>query len=189
MFNNLRSDWHTYEKDLTRQGLWVMIVYRFGRWRYTVKSSLLRKPLSFIYKGLKIASQILTGIDIPCEVTLGQRFRIEHFGGIIVSGDAIFGNDVIIRQGVTVGLKCTKERGSPIIGNNVDIGAGAKILGTVKIGDNVSIGANAVVINDVPSNSIAVGIPARIIPKKFSFSEDTTSFDFLELETSLPSIK
>jgi serine O-acetyltransferase len=83
-----------------------------------------------------------------------------------VSGDAVFGDDCIIRNGVTVGLRHTERRGSPTIGNRVDIGAGAKLLGPIRIGDDVAIGANAVVITDVPSNSIAVGIPARILPRK-----------------------
>jgi serine O-acetyltransferase len=67
---------------------------------------------------------------------------------------------------VTVGLRHTGVRGSPTIGNRVDIGAGAKLLGPIHIGDDVAIGANAVVIKDVPANSIAVGVPARIIPRK-----------------------
>ncbi|MCW5969230.1 MAG: hypothetical protein KIT57_12020 [Blastocatellales bacterium] len=166
MFENLREDWATYERDWARQGLWVMVVYRFGRWRYRIRPALLRKPFSFLYKILKVISQVLTGIDLPCEAEMGRRCRIEHFGDIIISGDAAFGDDVIIRNGVTVGLRNTAERGSPRIGNRVDIGAGAKILGKITIGDDAVIGANAVVITDVPANSVAVGVPARIIPKK-----------------------
>jgi len=75
---------------------------------------------------------------------------------------------VIIRNGVTIGLRHTGIRGSPVIGHRVDIGTGAKILGAIHIGDDVSIGANAVVIHDVPANSIAVGVPARIFPKQKS---------------------
>src|SRR5215470_10434958 len=107
MFDNLREDWHTYEGDLMRQGLWVMAVYRFGRWRYGIKPRAVRAPLSFLYKVLKLLSQILTGIDLPCEVQIGRRFTIEHFGDIIISGDAVFGDDVVIRNGVTVGLRRT----------------------------------------------------------------------------------
>ena len=165
MFDNLREDWQTYEHDPARQGLWVMAVYRFGRWRYTVRQAWLRVPLSVVYKVLKLLSQILTGIDLPCEVTVGKRLLIEHFGDIIISGDAVIGDDVIIRNGVTIGLKRTGERGAPVIGNRVDIGAGAKVLGAIRIGDDVSIGANAVVITDVPSRSLAVGVPARIRPR------------------------
>ena len=94
------------------------------------------------------------------------RLRIDHFGGIIVSGDAAFGDDVVIRNGVTIGLLRTGVRGSPRIGNRVDIGAGAKILGPITVGDDTTIGANAVVLQDVPPNSIAIGIPARIIPRR-----------------------
>ncbi|HVQ37166.1 MAG TPA: hypothetical protein VMS31_06520 [Pyrinomonadaceae bacterium] len=162
MFENLKQDWEVYERDIWRQGLWVMVAYRFGRWRYTVNARLLRAPLSFIYKLLKITSQILTGIDLPCEVTVGRRLKIEHFGDIIISGDTVIGDDVVLRNGVTIGLRRTGVRGAPRIGNRVDIGAGAKILGDIAIGDDVAIGANAVVLKDVPANSIAVGIPATI---------------------------
>jgi serine O-acetyltransferase len=109
--------------------------------------------------------QILTGIELPCETRLGRRVRIDHFGDIIISGDAEIGDDVVIRNGVTIGLRHTDIRGAPKIGNRVDIGAGAKILGPITIGDDVAIGANAVVITDVPPNSLAVGVPAKIKPR------------------------
>ena len=166
MFDNLREDWHTHHRDITRPGLWAMVVYRFGRWRYRIRPRLLRLPFSFLYKLLKIVSQILTGIELPCETKLGHRFRIDHFGGIIISGDAVFGDDCVLRNGVTVGLRHTHDPRSPVIGNRVDIGAGAVLLGPIHIGDDVTIGANAVVITDVPANSIAVGVPARILPRK-----------------------
>lgn len=165
MFENLREDWITYDKDITRQGLWVMAVYRFGRWRYGVRPAALRVPLSFVYKVLKLWSQIVTGIDLPCEVVLGRRFLMEHFGGIIISGDTEFGDDCIVRNGVTIGLRRTQERGAPIFGNRVDIGTGAVIIGRIHVGDDVSIGANAVVLTDVPADSIAVGVPAKIRQK------------------------
>src|SRR3984957_21207362 len=143
-----------------------MVVYRFGNWRYGIRNRALRIPFSIAYKLLKVLSEILTGIELPCEVKLGRRFRIDHFGGIVINGDAVFGDDCVIRNGVTVGLRHTGQRGAPVIGNRADIGAGAKILGAIRIGDDVAIGANAVVITDVPSNSIAVGVPARIRPRK-----------------------
>jgi protein involved in polysaccharide export with SLBB domain/serine acetyltransferase len=166
MFENIREDWQTYHRDITRQGFWVMLVYRFGCWRYGLRPRLLRVPFSCLYRVLKLASQILTGIDLPCEAVVGRRFKIEHFGGIIISGDARFGDDCLLRNGVTVGLRRTDQRGAPVFGNRVDIGAGAAILGPVHIGDDVSIGANAVVLTDVPANSIAVGVPAKIKPKR-----------------------
>jgi len=139
-----------------------MIVYRFGRWRYGVKPAILRKLFSLIYKVMFKFIQIATGIELPCEADVGRNFVIDHFGGIIISGYAKFGNDCRIRNGVVVGLRRIEEKFAPVIGNNVDIGAGAKLLGPITIGDNVIIGANAVVLSDVPANSIAVGVPAII---------------------------
>ena len=162
MFANLKEDLKTYKGDWSCQGFWVMIVYRFGCWRYTLKSALLRKPFSLLYKILYKFIQVITGIELPCEVSVGKNFRIDHFGGIIISGFTSFGDNCVIRDGVTVGLRRVDDPVAPQIGNNVDIGTGAKVLGGITIGDNVVIGANAVVLEDVPSNSIAVGVPARI---------------------------
>ena len=75
------------------------------------------------------------------------------------------GENCILRQGVTIGTK-NEDHDVPVIGNHVEFGAGAKVLGKIRIGNNVTIGANAVVLCDVPDNSIAVGIPAKIYPKK-----------------------
>ncbi len=168
MFNNIRADLRAYGGDWGAQGFWVMLVYRFGRWRYGIKPALLRKPFSLIYKVLYKWVQIVTGIEMPCEVEVGHNFVIDHFGGIVISGYARFGDNCRIRNGVVVGLAHVDEPCAPIIGNNVDIGAGAKVLGKINIGNHVVIGANAVVIRDVPDNSIAVGVPAQIKPRKES---------------------
>lgn len=162
MFDNISNDLKVYKGDWAAQGFWVMLVYRFGRWRYSVKPVILRKFFSIIYKILYKFIQIITGIEFPCEVEVGRNFIIDHFGGIVISGYARFGDNCRIRNGVVVGLKNVEEIAAPIIGNNVDIGAGAKVLGNIKIGNNVMIGANAVVLCDVPDNSIAVGVPASI---------------------------
>ena len=140
-----------------------MVVYRFGQWRYTVTFIPLRRILSLFYKVAFKFVEILTGISLPCEVVLGQNVRIDHFGGIIISGYARIGDGCVIRQGVTIGLKNTEDPCAPTIGNNVDIGAGAKILGRITIGDDVKIGSNAVVLEDILSHSVAVGVPARVV--------------------------
>src|SRR5450631_1711112 len=137
MFDNIRDDFRAHGRNWGAQGMWVMLVYRFGRWRYGIKLALARKFCSLIYKILFKFVQIITGVELPCEAVVGRNFVIDHFGGIIISGYAVFGDNCRIRNGVVVGLRLVEDRRAPRIGNNVDIGAGAKILGPIVIGDNV----------------------------------------------------
>lgn len=171
MFENIRDDLRAHDGDWGAQGFWVMLIYRFGRWRYGIKPALVRKCFSFLYKVLFKLTQVVTGIELPCEVQIGRNFVIDHFGGIIISGYAQFGDNCRIRNGVVVGLRRVEEKKAPIIGSNVDIGAGAKILGPIRIGNNVLIGANAVVLCDVPDNSVAAGVPAQIKPRRQSLPQ------------------
>ena len=166
MFENLREDFVSHGRKWGAQGFWVMAVYRFGRWRYGIKPAVLRKAFSLFYHIHFKLVQILTGVELPCEVEIGRNFIIDHFGGIIVSGYAKFGDNCRIRNGVVIGLRRVEEKLAPVIGNNVDIGTGAKLLGPIRIGDNSLIGANAVVLCDVPPNSIATGVPAIIKPRR-----------------------
>ena len=166
MFDNIRNDFRAHERNWGAQGFWVMVVYRFGRWRYGVRPALLRKFFSLVYRVLFKFIQIITGIELPCEVRIGRNFVIDHFGGIIISGYAQFGDNCRIRNGVVVGLRRVEEKCAPIIGDHVDIGAGAKLLGPIRIGNHVLIGANAVVLCDVPDDSIAAGVPAQIKPRR-----------------------
>jgi serine O-acetyltransferase len=166
MFENIRQDLRAHGGKLGTQGFWVLVVYRFGRWRYGIRPVILRRPFSLVYKILHKFVQIIAGVDLPCEVQIGRNFVIDHFGGIVISGYARFGDDCRIRNGVVVGLARVDQPCAPVIGNNVDIGAGAKVLGDISIGNNVIIGANAVVISDVPDDSIAVGVPAVIKPRR-----------------------
>jgi serine O-acetyltransferase len=166
MFEHIRQDLKAHGGNWGAQGFWVLVVYRFGRWRYGVRPVLLRKLLSVIYRIWFKLIQIVTGIEFPCEVQIGRNFVIDHFGGIIVSGYAKFGDNCRIRNGVVVGLRRLDEPSAPVIGNNVDIGAGAKLLGPISSGNNVVFGANAVVICDVPDDCIAIGVPAVVKPRK-----------------------
>ena len=170
MFENLREDWVTYERDWMRPGIWVMVVYRFGQWRYGIKTRAIRLPFSFLYKVAYVLMRGFTGIELPCEVTMGRRCRIDHSGGIVVSGWTVMGDDCVIRHGVTIGVKMDGDKKVPVIGNRVDIGAGAVVLGDISIGDDVIIGANAVVLHDIPAGMVAVGVPARILKRKMGVS-------------------
>jgi serine O-acetyltransferase len=105
-----------------------------------------------------------TGIEIHPGATIGKRFFIDHGHGVVIGETAEIGDDVTLYQGVTLG-GTGKDVGKrhPTVGNNCLIGSGAKILGPIKIGDNSRIAAGAVVLNDIPSDSTAVGIPARVV--------------------------
>ena len=111
--------------------------------------------------------RFLSNVDIHPAATIGHRFFIDHGAGVVIGETAEIGDDVTIRQGVTLGIKsAAAPRDAPVIGNRVDIGAGAKLSGKIRIGDDVVIGANAVVLTDVPARSIAVGVPATIRPRR-----------------------
>ena len=165
MFENIRSDLRAHGGNWGAQGFWALVVYRFGRWRYRLEPPLLRKPFSLLYRIAFKWVQMAAGIELPCEVEIGRNFVIDHSGGIVVSGFARFGDDCRIRTGVVVGLSRVEDPCAPVIGNNVDIGAGAKVLGRIRIGNNVRIGANAVVVADVPDDHVAVGVPPVAKPR------------------------
>lgn len=95
---------------------------------------------------------------------IGEGFYIGHWGQIFISSQAVIGDNCNISQGVTIGVSNRGDNiGAPVIGDRVYIGPGVKIFGKVTIGNDVAIGANAVVTKDIPDNSVAVGIPARVI--------------------------
>lgn len=178
MFAQIGDDLRAHGGRWGAQGFWVMVVYRYGRWRYRVRPVLLRKACSALYHVAFKFVQILTGVELPCETVVGRHFVIDHFGGIIISGFAEFGDNCRVRPGVVVGLRHIDDKRAPVIGNDVDIGAGAKVLGPIRIGNNVHIGANAVVLCDVPDNSIAVGVPAVVRPKSTTTSSIAGECEF-----------
>jgi len=158
------DDLHVAQEGLLSLGFWALQVYRLGHLRYRFQSKLIRIPLGVVHLILAKLAEILSGITIGVSAKIGRRLVIEHSGGIVVHGNAELGDDCIIRQGVTIGNRRLDDPfGAPVLGNRVNVGAGAKILGRIVIGDDAEIGANAVVICDVPAGAIRVGIPARIL--------------------------
>jgi len=120
------------------------------------------------------------GISIPINTNIGPGFYIGHFSCIVVSPDCTIGKNVNISQGVTLGQSNRGEKkGAPVIGNNVYIAPGVKIIGNVKIGNNVAIGANAVVTKDIEDNAVVVGIPARVISHNGA-AEYVTRTDYMD---------
>src|SRR6202163_2320051 len=109
-------------------------------------------------------SRFFTGIEIHPGATIGRRFFIDHGSGVVIGETTEIGDDVLLYQGVTLG-GTGNERGKrhPTLGNNVVVGTGAKVLGSITIGNNVKIGAGSVVVHPVPDNSTVVGIPGRVV--------------------------
>lgn len=167
------QDLKAAQEGLLSLGFWALQIYRFGHLRYRFRCRLIRWPLAVIHLILaKLFGEMLFGITIGVAANIGQRLTIEHSGAIVIHGCSEIGDDCVIRQGVTIGnRRMDAPFDAPKIGNRVNIGAGAKILGGVTIGDDVSIGANAVVIKDIPAGAIAVGVPAKIIFPKPSSPE------------------
>ncbi|MEM9705751.1 MAG: transferase [Pseudomonadota bacterium] len=162
----IAEDWRTHNKDLFSQGFWALVNHRFGNWRMGIKNRIIRAPLTLFYRIWYKIVQIACGIDIPYTVSVGRRVRFEHFGGMILVARKI-GNDVVIRQNTTFGVKTIDAlNGKPIIGNGVDIGAGAVLVGHIEIGEGAVIGANAVVTKDVEPYTIVGGVPAKLIGRR-----------------------
>jgi len=154
---------------LLYQGLHALISHRMAHFFYKTR-------LFFIARLISQFSRHMTGIEIHPGAEIGRGFFIDHGMGVVIGETAVIGENVLLYQGVTLGgTGLEKGKRHPTIGNNVVIGAGAKVLGNITVGDNSYIGANAVVIKDVPPNSTVVGVPGRITKqegKKIDISLD-----------------
>jgi serine O-acetyltransferase len=144
------------------QSLWAIRIYRFGRSIDKRRQGPVKAILVRIYWVLFRLIETITGISLPKEAIFGPGIRIWHFGGIFVHPDTRVGKGCTLRQGVTLGNRYAAGP-CPTLGDNVELGAYAQVLGGVTIGDNCRIGAMAVVLQDVPSGASAVGNPARLI--------------------------
>lgn len=167
LWEQIKEDWTAHGRDWTLPGFQAVAVQRFGVWRMNIQSKVIRAPLSILYRALYRRIRNVYGIELPYTVKLGRRVIIEHQGAIVIHGYCFIGDDCIIRQGVTLGNRYLERPfDAPKLGDRVNIGAGAKILGSVTLGNDVNIGANAVVLSDIPPGETAVGIPAKIIKSK-----------------------
>lgn len=168
MFNRLKEDIKCVrERDpACHSAIEVMLLYpgfravrnhRKAHWFFNHK-------MFFIARAISQHTSRRTGIEIHPGATIGRRFFIDHGTGIVIGETTVIGDDVTLYQGVTLGGtgKDTGKR-HPTIGNHVLIGAGAKVLGPLTVGDNTNIASGAVVLDNIPENSTAVGVPARVV--------------------------
>lgn len=144
------------------QSLWAVWAHRLGQRWLREPGGMLAPVLRKAYWPIFRFVETLTGISLPPTVGIGPGLRIWHFGGIFVHHEARIGARCTLRQGVTIGNR-TADGPVPVIGDDVEIGAYAQILGGIRIGDGARIGAMSVVLVDVPAGATAVGNPARVI--------------------------
>lgn len=137
-------------------GFHILYYHRLAHWCWNHGLKLLARIISQ-------TGRFFTGIEIHPGATIGPGFFIDHGMGVVIGETAEIGENVTIYHGVTLGgTSWKKEKRHPTIGNNVVIGAGAKVLGPFKVGDNSKIGSGSVVVNEVPPDSVVVGVPGRV---------------------------
>ncbi len=158
---------HSLEILLSYPGLWAVwghrIAHKLWNNRWESSGGVANSCCKTVARWLSTVNRFLTGIEIHPGAKIGARFFIDHGMGVVIGETAEIGDDCTLYHGVTLGgTSLEKGKRHPTLGNNVVVGAGAKVLGPITIGDNASVGANSVVVKPVPPNSTAVGIPARI---------------------------
>jgi serine O-acetyltransferase len=152
-----------YVKLSMELGTQAVVVFRFCRWARSVKTPIIGLLLRILARILHLGVMVVSGINIQPYSAIGRGFAIHNFSCIFILAERM-GDNCTVNQGVTIG----NVRGSPrppILGDNVYVGAGAKILGEVNIGSNVVIAANSLVVSNVPDNCTVAGVPARVISK------------------------
>ena len=186
MFQSLRKDINSYfERDpaargvleiiLCYPGFHALIFYRLSHWFWGHKFYILGRFTSHL-------GRFFTGIEIHPGAKIGERFFIDHGMGVVIGETAEIGDGVTIYHGVTLGgTTWQKGKRHPTIGQNVVIGAGAKVLGAITVGDNSQIGSGSVVTKDVPPNSTVVGIPGRVVFKDGRHVTGVTGIDYASL--------
>lgn len=167
----VREDIRQHRREWSRPGLQTLLIHRIGVYAKTLPQPL-RLPLDLVYVLGWRFCRAFYGIELRRSTFIGRRFEIGHQHGIVLHDYARFGDDCVVRQGVTFGISTEWEQGKgPVIGNGVSFGVGCVIVGNITIGDNVTIGPNCVVSTDVPANRTLFIPPPRVIPKTDTIEE------------------
>lgn len=169
LFNLVRGDYERHGGAVGNSAFVSLCIYRFGRWGLALPSPIARGVASKIYGVINFVVANLTKIWIPPQVRIGKEFHIIHAeGSLSIHPDVVIGDRFGVMHNVTIGTNMGP--GCPVIGDDVFIGVNSTVLGGIKIGDRVRIAANTAVTMDVPSDSIAVGSPAKIYPRLAPFA-------------------
>lgn len=167
----LREDFASVsQRDPATKSAFAILTLHSGFWAvasYRVQHALWQCGCCWLARFLSLFSRWLTGVEIHPAAKIGRRFFIDHGMGVVIGETAELGDDVSVYQGVTLGGTSWSEgKRHPTIGNNVILGAGAKVIGAIYLADGVRVGSNAVVVKDVPAQTTVVGVPARAVRSK-----------------------
>ncbi len=165
------------ERDPAARNIWEILTLYSGLhaiWGHRITHRLWNLGLHWLARALSQFNRFLTGIEIHPGARIGTGFFIDHGMGVVIGETTEIGHNVTLYHGVTLGgVSIEKGKRHPTIGDNVVIGAGAKVLGAIEIGKGSRIGANAVVVKPVPAHSIVVGVPGHIIKRSQPTQEET----------------
>lgn len=164
MLSDFRKDYDRYGKSAWLEpSLVAVLFYRVGQWCRRIRIPVIGPVLRAVHVIFHGFITLSVGIHLPRGASIGPGLLIYHFGGIWVSASATIGRNCTLRQNVCIGTLYASDD-APQIGDNVEFGVGAVVFGKIRIGNNVRIGPNAVVLTNIPDNSSAFGVPARVIP-------------------------
>lgn len=181
MFKRIRDEIAiVFQRDPAARNAWEVITCYPGfhaMLMHRLAHALWSMRLRWLARFVSHLARWLTGIEIHPGATIGERFFIDHGMGVVIGETAVIGNDCTLYHGVTLGgTSWNRGKRHPTLGNNVVVGAGAKILGPIMVGDGAQIGSNAVVVKAVPPGATAVGIPARMIEKQAGSSTGFSAY-------------
>lgn len=161
----IHEDWETHSRSMSMPGFQALVVHRLSVWAAR-QPTVVGLPVSLV---LAVVNRLLIrnvyGVEIARSTAIGRRLRIGHHQGVILGYDTVIGDDCLVRQNVTLGQSNDEGRAQdqPVIGNRVEFGAGATVIGSITVGDGARIGPGAIVLTNLPAGATAFAPPARVM--------------------------
>lgn len=173
----IREDWETHSRSMSMPGFQALVVHRLSVWAAR-QPAVIGLPVSLV---LAMTNRLLIrnvyGVEIARSTAIGRRLRIGHHQGVILGYETVIGDDCLVRQNVTLGQSNDEGRAQdqPVIGNRVEFGAGATVIGSITVGDGARIGPGAVVMTNLPAGATAFTAPARVMKARAASEEEPAS--------------